>query len=93
MKINDIKVGVNIESCSNCQRNKIGTAIYDLFTPKDFTPNLFITYKNGICYINEQILMSVIRMANPKQPDRKIQVISNEEFMNLRKGTKLCNEQ
>ncbi|EPR12364.1 hypothetical protein [Ruminiclostridium papyrosolvens] len=48
MKVNDIKVGVNIESCNNCQRNKIGTAIHDLFTPKGCTPNLFITYQNGI---------------------------------------------
>ena len=80
------QTGIKITSCNECSKNNIGTKIYELFAPTFARVNYFIRYKDGKCYINEQVLMSLIRMANPHKKDREIIVVSQEEFMNLRIG-------
>lgn len=77
-KETEIKLGFDINSCKQCSKNKIGTKIYEYFDPQK--PNLFITYRDGICYLNEQVLMSIIKMVNPHQEDRKIKLVSKDEF-------------
>ncbi|AEY65423.1 hypothetical protein [Clostridium sp. BNL1100] len=91
----DIKFGASIKSCKECKENSVGRIIFEYFKPTYGLSNVFIKYKDGICYINDQILMSFIRMANPLQPDRKIQIVSDKEFRELctgKDGNK-CNEQ
>lgn len=80
-----LSAGLDMTMCRDCNKHKIGTKIFEYFEPSMGKPGGLITYKDGICYINEQVLMSLIRMANPYQKDRKIQVVSAEEFMNLRR--------
>lgn len=83
---NKIEMGVSINSCNDCHKNNIGTAIFEHFVPKSGELNRFIKYKDGNCYINEQVLMSIIRMVNPHQKDRKIMVVSHDEFKELLMG-------
>lgn len=83
MAKSDISMGINIKNCAECEKNNIGMKMYELFEPKFEKPNFFIKYKDGICYLNEQILMSIIRMANPYQQERKIKVVSRDEFKKL----------
>jgi hypothetical protein len=94
---NEIKVnidwGASIRSCKECEKSNIGNIIFDYFKPG--LPNYLIKYQNGICYINESVLMLIIRMANPYQQDRKIELVSREEFIKILRGEgdKKCNEQ
>lgn len=79
-----------IELSSVKTSKEIGVRIYEEFSPLS---NSWIYYKDGVCYMNEQVLMSIIRMVNPHQPDRPIKVLPREEFKNLKLGGNPCKEQ
>lgn len=79
-----VNAGIDMASCKDCNKNRIGTKIFEYFTPEPGKASAFIAYRDGMCYINEQIMMSLIRMANPHQKDRKIKVVSAEEFLEIR---------
>jgi hypothetical protein len=95
MKNPNISIGFSVSMCKDCNKQKIGTKIYEYFEPSMDGMDPMIIYRDGICYINEQTLMSVIRMVNPHQKDRKIQVVSQEEFRErkARRVVETCKEQ
>ncbi|SHI75425.1 hypothetical protein SAMN02745975_00537 [Geosporobacter subterraneus DSM 17957] len=78
-----VNIGANITICKECEKLNKGVEIYNMFMQGPYH-NILLKYdkENHVFLVNENALMGIIQSVNPLQEPRKIQIVSQKEWMN-----------
>lgn len=79
----NIKYGKEEVQCEHCQEYKIGMDIARSFrwpSPSGFDWTISYDRETKEILVNEHALMRIIQMVNPAQQQRKLRLVSQDEF-------------
>lgn len=82
----EVKVGVDAVRCDRCDEYKIAMNIARNFSwVSDCDKAIGFDRETQEIIVNSQAIMRIIQMMNPVQEDRKIRLVSQDEFYGVKK--------
>lgn len=76
----DLKVGINLTACKDCDKFNMAIQIYDQFDWRTIFKAIGYDKTAGEILVSEEALMRIIQMVNPAQKPRKIRLVSDEDL-------------
>lgn len=76
----NIDLGIVVHECKHCDKYMLGVKVMNLFDWESLSKIIGYDKSTSEIIINEEGLMWIIRTMNPHQSDRRIRLISQEEF-------------
>lgn len=87
----DIDIGINVSRCDECLKYDKAVKIYEMFDMEEYFSWLFKYDKeNQTFLINENVLMNLIKIANPLQETRRFKLVDQEEWRKF-DSKNICN--
>ena len=79
------KIGIEIKSCTECQKKSVGVMLCDLFEMGD-SVNFNIMYDRATktFLIDENAIKRAIMLCNSGQPERNVKLVTREELYEAR---------
>ena len=68
------KMGVDVVRCRKCVRRAEGTLLADLFDMGSLMPMYHYDRERGVLQINEDLLLYAVRLVNPLQQERPLEL-------------------
>ena len=73
----EAKMGLNITSCKDCEKNSVGAILVDYFKMKPYQGGTLYRYDAArrILQIDEKLLLNAIMLTNPYQEPVKLELV------------------
>lgn len=75
----DSKMGLDVVQCRKCVRRAEGILLADLFDMGSITPMYHYDRERGVLQINEDLLLYAVRLINPLQQERPLELARRTE--------------
>lgn len=80
--MNNLKIDLGINKCSECSKFNKGVSIYEMFNwaSDNFDKAIAFDKENDEIVVFEEFLMYIIKMVNPIQADKKIRIEKLKDY-------------